>query len=479
MDNKKDYLSAFAGIDESLISRSEEKKGGGRRKKAVIAVLCLCAVAAGAAVLLRELLPKEVTPGGTIDPEKPDVSAYVAASPVIPKQLKATADYNSPEFDAYWEQNRQRLDDNRTDFDFSRFYKATAESFLSSKDGKNKIYSPANVYIALSMLASCTDGETRSQILSVLGASSEDAARDTAMKLLRGNYVDNGSRKSFLTNSIWTGDKFTLNKENLQKISDEYYAPIMTGSALDKKYSKAFSEWLKTATGGLLGDDDFEFLPDMAVTLASALYFSAVWENEFSAENNKDGVFSGTAGEEKCVFLRSDGLGTYYHGEGFGAVAKSIGGGGYMLFILPDKGVSPEDIIGSDTAAGLMYDLYKNDSTHTIIHLSVPKFDISSDIKLKEGLEKLGVSDVFSGGKADFTPISDSGLFLSEIQHSARVAIDEKGITAAAYTIEQTAGAAPPEGEVDFTLDRPFIFAITGDTCDVLFTGIVNRLSND
>ena len=74
MDNKKDYLSAFAGIDESLISRSEEKKSGGRRKKAVIAVLCLCAVAAGAAVLLRELLPKEVTPGGTIDPEKPEVT---------------------------------------------------------------------------------------------------------------------------------------------------------------------------------------------------------------------------------------------------------------------------------------------------------------------------------------------------------------------------------------------------------------------
>lgn len=33
MDNKKDYLSAFAGIDESLISRSEEKKAAADGKK--------------------------------------------------------------------------------------------------------------------------------------------------------------------------------------------------------------------------------------------------------------------------------------------------------------------------------------------------------------------------------------------------------------------------------------------------------------
>ena len=44
-----------------------------------------------------------------------------------------------------------------------------------------------------------------------------------------------------------------------------------------------------------------------------------------------------------------------------------------------------------------------------------------------------------------------------------RVTIDEEGVTAAAYTVMAAAGAAmPPEEEMDFVLDRPFLFVIQG-----------------
>ena len=33
----------------------------------------------------------------------------------------------------------------------------------------------------------------------------------------------------------------------------------------------------------------------------------------------------------------------------------------------------------------------------------------------------------------------------------------------------------PPDDEVDFTLDRPFLFAVTGDSDLPLFTGVVNQ----
>ena len=88
--------------------------------------------------------------------------------------------------------------------------------------------------------------------------------------------------------------------------------------------------------------------------------------------------------------------------------------------------------------------------------------------------KRLGVTDVFEAGTADFSPVSGSELFLSKIQHSARVAIDEQGVVAAAFTIEMLSGAGMPLDEIDFTLDRPFIFAITGETGDLLFIGIVN-----
>ena len=47
---------------------------------------------------------------------------------------------------------------------------------------------------------------------------------------------------------------------------------------------------------------------------------------------------------------------------------------------------------------------------------------------------------------------------------------------AVAYTVMVAAGgAAPPAEEMDFVLDRPFLFAITGSDGLPLFVGAVNR----
>ena len=67
-------------------------------------------------------------------------------------------------------------------------------------------------------------------------------------------------------------------------------------------------------------------------------------------------------------------------------------------------------------------------------------------------------------------------IFLAKAQHDSRVAIDEEGVTAAAYTVMMTAGAGmPPEDEMDFVVDRPFLFVITNQDNLPLFVGIVNQ----
>ena len=112
------------------------------------------------------------------------------------------------------------------------------------------------------------------------------------------------------------------------------------------------------------------------------------------------------------------------------------------------------------------------------IDLSVPKFDVSADTDLSGALRALGVTDVFDAGKADFSPLTDDkadAIFLSQAKHSARVTIDEEGVVAAAYTVMVACGAAlPPDERVEFTLDRPFLFAVTGESGEILFAGIVN-----
>ena len=51
------------------------------------------------------------------------------------------------------------------------------------------------------------------------------------------------------------------------------------------------------------------------------------------------------------------------------------------------------------------------------------------------------------------------------------------GVTAAAYTVMAEAGATlPPDEEVDFVLDRPFLLAITGADGAPLFAGVVKQV---
>ena len=117
-------------------------------------------------------------------------------------------------------------------------------------------------------------------------------------------------------------------------------------------------------------------------------------------------------------------------------------------------------------------------SKFLIVNLAVPKFDVSSDLNLNAGLQALGVTDVFErrhGGLFPDDRERGRRIPLSRAKHAARVAIDEEGVTAAAYTVMMEAGAAePPDEEIDFTLDRPFVFAITSQDGLPLFIGVVN-----
>ena len=153
-----------------------------------------------------------------------------------------------------------------------------------------------------------------------------------------------------------------------------------------------------------------------------------------------------------------------------------------MWLILPDEGISPEEITEevaqflaqnpNSTPGG-----YKNKKT-VRVKLSVPKFDVSGDLDAVETLKKLGITDVFSANKADFTPVlpDTKGVVVGSVSHAARVKIDEKGVTAAAYTVILECGAAmPPTDEVEFTLDRPFLFCVESRVGVPLFAGIVNE----
>jgi len=69
----------------------------------------------------------------------------------------------------------------------------------------------------------------------------------------------------------------------------------------------------------------------------------------FNSEGNTQAVFHSPDGDVKQEFMNSTGTNTYYRGEHFGATAKSLNHPEQMVFILPDEGYSPEDLLAEDS----------------------------------------------------------------------------------------------------------------------------------
>ncbi len=343
------------------------------------------------------------------------------------------------------------------------FFAQSARVFLTGERGENRVYSPLNVYIALSVLARATQGESRDQVLSLLGSGDIDALGRQANMVWEASYRDDKTRTCVLANSLWL-DVSTYQGE--------------MGSV---QLEQALRDWLNEQTGGLLKEQagDLELDSQAVLALASTVYFRARWYGEFSKGRTRPQTFHTPAGEVETSFMNQDEVQDYYWGEKFSAVSQPFDGGGAMWFLLPGQGVSPEDLLLDPEAVDFLFTPDKEGwqgQKSILVNKSIPRFDIASRFDLEEGLKELGVTGVFDPALADFTPVAaGSAIAITQADHAARVVIDEEGCTAAAYTVMIASGAPPPpDGQADFVLDRPFLFCVTGKGGLPLFVGKVN-----
>lgn len=412
--------------------------------------------------------------------------SYLAAEPVYPQVVAYPLD-DDRDFAEWqkWDDCQEMLHDQPKGYadSLDGYFTKLVPTLLTGADGQNAVCSPVNIYMALAMLAETTDGTSREQILSLLCAENIESLRQQAENVWMGHYNDDGLTTSILGNSLWLDEECSYNRDTAQLLAEKYYASVFHGDLGSEEMDRALQSWLNRQTGGLLDETirNVEMDPRTVLALASTVYYQASWVSKFTEGNNTQGIFHGAAGEQEVTYMKKTlSFGPYYWGEDFGAVSLHLEGGDQMWLILPDEGLTPEDLLESGKAMEcILDDPYEYpDKKDVRVHLTVPKFDVEANMELKEQLQKLGITHVFDGEKADFSPIIpvDDDGYVSGVQHAARVSVDEEGVTAAAFTLIQRAGAGvPPEDEVDFTLDRPFLFVIESNDGLPLFTGIVNQ----
>lgn len=438
---------------------------------AVLAVILVCSV------LVTTLVA--CTPSNA-------ASNLAIAKPVYPEAVKAPGEgATDKDFDAYQAYNEKRIEAGKGNPKAMKaFYKKTLAQVLGaskaagSDSGKNAVYSPINVYLALAMLAETTDGNSRQQLLDLLGEKSISSLRKRVQNLFIANYQDDGECTSLLANSLWMNEALKYNQKTLETLAKKHYAYSFAGKPGSKEMNKALQGWINEQTHDLLKDQaaSLELDPSTVLALVSTIYYKAVWSEQFNKEATDQKTFHVPTGDKKVDMMHLVESFPYYTGKNFEAVALPLRNSGSMWFFLPKKGVTPAKLASDAEVLSLLTDTenYK-DFSYPQVTLSLPKMDAVSDTDLIKDLKKLGVTDIFGSG-GNFSPLMEdaANIFVSQIEHAARVKTDEDGVEAAAFTAIVLSKAALPTQRVTFTVDRPYYFAITGYTGDMLFTGVVN-----
>lgn len=473
----EEYLTkAMDEISDRHIAQALRPK----RKKRRPMWIGTIAAALALALLIGALLggPLQTTAYAISEAQYPEMAQYPDMSAFLSDDGTFDNEGYSKAFDAWWE-SRLALSDQAASYTqgLEDFFARSTRQFLTGGT-ENRVYSPLNVYMALSMLAELTDGNSRAQILALLGAEDLTALRTQANALWQANYCNDGALTSILASSLWLNQDVSFRQETMDTLAEIYYASSYQGAMGSQNFNQALRDWLDAQTGGLLKEQSsqLELSPETILALATTVYFCGKWQDEFSESETEPAPFHAPAGDITCNFMYQSSTRAYYQAEGFTAVAQGIENGGSMWLFLPEEGVTPNDLLSN---AGLTdFLLSEPNGRHITVNLRLPKFDVSSNLDLVEGLQALGVTDVFDSQTSDFSPMTENSadVYLSSVRHAARVTIDEEGLTAAAFTVMTAEGAAvPPDEEVDFTLDRPFLFAITNRDSLPLFMGVVNQ----
>lgn len=388
-----------------------------------------------------------------------------------------------------WAANAQKLTVSAI---FAPDEKGFADSLTAALDADGSwSLSPYSVRLCLAMLANGALGATRQELLDALQISDLDAYNAQVKEQLA--RYDSYARVLSLetANSLWLnqsvfGGKGVFLPAFTARMQDDYRAETAEVTSADSV--ERVNAWVKDKTHGkiaaILDENDRGF----AAALVNAVYFKAVWAEEFDPRRTEKGDFIRADGSKtELDFMHRTDHVRYYSTPGVEAVGLDF----RRYAVDNEQGDNWEYFRDADfsmyfvkTADKLdVQDLLdRADFTNAEVRLSIPKFKVEYGAALDETLTALGVQAAYDPNRADLSAMIDPAaapggqLYLDTVLHKTYLAIDEKGAEAAAVTAAVAdRGAALEERPPlvrSFTADRPFYFAIRDNTNgELLFVG--------
>ena len=335
---------------------------------------------------------------------------------------------------------------------------------------ENYVFSPYSIRMAFSLAANGASGNTKTEILNVMGMQA-DADNILHAKCLA-DYENESDFTLETANSVWYNEdeypKLPFLPSYTDTIKTFYSAEVQKTDTAHAV--KDVNGWVNEKTHEKIPEIINE--PNFAVALVNAVYMDAKWLLPFEKNNTFKEIFYALDGTEQQVdFMHQTAHFNFAEKDGIKVLELPYRANTNisMFILMGDNGIeNPLQMIQST----------KLQNQH--IKLALPKFEV--DFKpdsLPDTLKTMGILDAFDRDNADFSDMTGKKeLFISNVLHKAYLKVDEEGTEAAAATVVEMikATAARPTDILEVTIDMPFTFVVLDKTNKMpLFVGKISN----
>jgi serpin B len=209
--------------------------------------------------------------------------------------------------------------------------------------GKNLILSPFSIRVALAMTAVGARGETRQEMIDLIGApESVDEQNQEFPRLLQTVYGDGKRAVELVTaNALWGQKGYRFNSAFQEAIADFYDGALHGVNFRDEpdEAVKTINSWVSAKTRAKIEElVGREFIDaDTLLVLTNAIYFMGRWEQVFDQAHTQDEDWYGPK-KTKVPMMHQKGGYLYYEEDDFQAVHLPYKGRQLaMLIVLPRR----------------------------------------------------------------------------------------------------------------------------------------------
>ncbi|KAH8361524.1 hypothetical protein KR084_006902 [Drosophila pseudotakahashii] len=375
------------------------------------------------------------------------------------------------------EKYAQSISQGVEEFSFTLLQHVSIETETANR---NFMISPFSVWSLLVLLLEGSGGETRFQLYHTLRINVDNVRELREFYRVRNQLLNTKTSEVEVATlqAIYTDYRLPIGYNYRNVMMTNYKVQPVAVDFRNPATALQINDAINRFTRGLI---PHTILPKdiygVSMFLLSALYFKGQWKFPFVQSLTREEPFYSESGEEigKIPMMKKEANFAYVDNiEGLNGNVLELPYGDQdrlaMLVLQAHPGFKLNDVAGNLRALGLrpiLQQLAANRNEDKDVEVLMPKFTITTDLRLKDILILMGIRDLFGGG-ANLERMSD-GLYASQVDHSSKIIVDEEGSSAAAVT---TATIDFKLYKPSLKLNRPFQYMIVEKTTGLmLFAG--------